>query len=259
MKYITQFLFTALLAAGMVIGGLAQKTETKNDSSENASDEVKRINTAAKVLDEIMNVPDKGIPEGLLASARCVAVVPSLIKGGFIVGGRYGKGVATCRTKSGWSGPAPFVIEGGSWGLQFGGESVDLVMLVTNDKGMRDFLTTKFKLGAGAAITAGPVGRDTAVATDPKAQSEIVSYSRSRGVFAGIDLNGAVIKQDADATRDLYGRVVPLKAVLLGKVPPPDGSRHFLSVVRKWTTGTTQASEANLQGAPNSASSSGTP
>jgi lipid-binding SYLF domain-containing protein len=128
--------------------------------------------------------------------------------------------------------------------LQFGGESVDLVMLVTNDKGMRDFLTTKFKLGAGASITAGPVGRDSTVSSDTKAQSEILSYSRSRGIFAGIDLNGAVIKQDADATRDLYGRVVPLKAVLLGKVPPPDSCRRFLTVVRKWANPTVQASQA---------------
>jgi SH3 domain-containing YSC84-like protein 1 len=223
---------------------LAQKSDTKDDSRPADSDQVKHVNAAATVLDEIMNVPDKGIPEGLLASAKCIAVVPSLIKGGLIVGGHYGKGVATCRTRSSWSAPAPFIIEGGSWGLQFGGESVDLVMLVTNDKGMRDFLTTKFKLGAGASITAGPVGRDSSIGTDSHVQSEILSYSRSRGIFAGIDLNGAVIKQDADATRDLYGRVVPLKAVLLGKVPPPVGCRRFLTVVRKWANPSTEASQA---------------
>jgi lipid-binding SYLF domain-containing protein len=244
MKRTTRWVLTGLLLVCVAASVLAQKHGTNDDSREAESDQVKRINAAAKVLDEIMNVPDKGIPEGLLASSKCIAVVPSLIKGGFIVGGHYGKGVATCRTSSGWSAPAPFLIEGGSWGLQFGGETVDLVMLVTNDKGMRDFLTTKFKLGAGASITAGPVGRDTAVGANPGVQSEIISYSRSRGVFAGIDLNGAVIKQDADATRDLYGRVVPLKAVLLGKVSPPEGCRHFLTVVRKWATPNVQASQA---------------
>jgi lipid-binding SYLF domain-containing protein len=245
MNSILRLIYLAVLVTALAAPGFARKDSHADDqntaTSAAESDTIKRLNQAAKVLDEIMTVPDKGIPEGILASAKCVAVVPSLIKGGFIVGGRYGKGVATCRNKSGWSGPAPFTLTGGSWGLQFGGEEVDLIMVVTNEKGVHDFLSTKFKLGTGASIAAGPVGRTTEASTDPKLQSEILSYSRSRGMFAGIDLNGAVIKQDSDGMRDLYGRVVPFKAVLLGKVPPPETTRHFLAVVQKWATPSVQA------------------
>ncbi len=245
MRSISHSLLSSLLILAMTVPLFARRSSHADDqnaaTSSSDSDGVKRLDEAAKVLDEIMAVPDKGIPEGIMASAKCVAVVPSLIKGGFIVGGRYGKGVATCRNKSGWSGPAPFTITGGSWGLQFGGEEVDLVMIVTNEKGLHDFLTDKFKLGTGASIAAGPVGRSTEASTDPKLQSEILSYSRSRGMFAGIDLNGAVIKQDSDGMKDLYGRVVPFKAVLLGKVPAPQTTRRFLAVVQKWATPTAQA------------------
>ncbi|HVO64134.1 MAG TPA: lipid-binding SYLF domain-containing protein [Terriglobales bacterium] len=245
MKSIPHLLLSTLLLVAMPMALFARKSPHSDDqnttTASSESDTAKRLDEAAKVLDEIMTVPDKGIPEGIMASAKCVAVVPSLIKGGFIVGGRYGKGVATCRNKSGWSGPAPFTITGGSWGLQFGGEEVDLIMIVTNGKGLHDFLTEKFKLGAGASIAAGPVGRTMEESTDPKLQSEILSYSRSRGMFAGIDLNGAVIKQDSDAMKDLYGRVVPFRAVLLGKVPPPQTTHHFLAVVQKWATPTAQA------------------
>jgi lipid-binding SYLF domain-containing protein len=238
-------LFSTLVILALTVPVLAHKSSHADDqntaASANQSDTVKRLDAAAKVLDEIMTVPDKGIPEGIMASAKCVAVVPSLIKGGFIVGGRYGKGVATCRNKSGWSGPAPFTVTGGSWGLQFGGEEVDLIMIVTNEKGLHEFLTNKFKLGTGASVAAGPVGRNTEASTDPKLQSEILSYSRSRGMFAGIDLNGAVIKQDSDGMKDLYGRVVPFKAVLLGNVSAPQMTRHFLAVVEKWATPTAQA------------------
>ena len=240
MKSVLHFSVLPLLLVAMTMPLMAHKSSHSDDqntaTSANQSDTVKRLDEAAKVLDEIMTVPDKGIPEGIMASSKCVAVVPSLIKGGFIVGGRYGKGVASCRNKSGWSGPAPFTITGGSWGLQFGGEEVDLIMIVTNDKGLHDFLTNKFKLGAGASIAAGPVGRNTEASTDPKLQSEILSYSRSRGIFAGIDLNGAIIKQDSDGMKDLYGRVIPFKAVLLGKVPAPQTTNHFLAVIKKWAT-----------------------
>ena len=245
MKSIPRFLLATLLVVATIMPVFARKNFHADDqntaSSSSDSDTAKRLDQAAKVLDDIMTVPDKGIPEGVMASAKCVAVVPSLIKGGFIVGGRYGKGVATCRNGSRWSGPAPFTITGGSWGLQFGGEEVDLIMIVTNEKGLHDFLSERFKLGTGASVAAGPVGRSTEASTDPKLQSEILSYSRSRGMFAGIDLNGAVIKQDSGAMKDLYGRVVPLKAVLLGKVPAPQNTRHFLAVVQKWATPTAQA------------------
>lgn len=243
MQVTAQFLIAGVVAMAVASSSFVEGRQSKQDQNRTASsDTEKRLNEAAKVLDDIMNVPDKGIPEGILASAKCIALVPSLIKGGFIVGGRYGRGVATCRNKSGWSGPAPFTIIGGSWGLQFGGEEVDLVFIVMSDKGMHDFLATRFKLGAGASVAAGPVGRITKASMDRKSESGILSYARSRGVFAGLDLNGAVIKQDSDAMRDLYGTVVPFKAVLLGKVPAPEKTRHFLATVEKWATPSTEAS-----------------
>jgi SH3 domain-containing YSC84-like protein 1 len=204
------------------------------DSSNSPSDEVKRVQAAAKVLNEIMATPDKGIPQDVFASAKCVAVVPSMIKGGFIVGGRYGRGVATCRTAKGWSGPAPFTIAGGSWGLQFGGEAVDLVMLVMNQQGMENLLSSKFKLGAEGSVAAGPIGRQAEGSTDWKMKSQVLTYSRARGVFAGLELNGAAIKQDNDETRVLYGKLVPFAAILAGKVPAPSGTEAFLAAVRKY-------------------------
>lgn len=247
MKLVSQFLIAGVVALAIASSSFGEGRQSKEDQNRTASsDTEKRVNEAAKVLDDIMNVPDKGIPEGILASARCIALVPSLIKGGFIVGGRYGRGVVTCRNKSGWSGPAPFTITGGSWGLQFGGEEVDLVFIVMSDKGMHDFLDTRFKLGVGASVAAGPVGRITKAPTEGKPESGILSYARSRGAFAGLDLNGAVIKQDSDAMRDLYGAVVPFKAVLLGKVPAPEKTRHFLATVEKWATPSAQASIPQL-------------
>lgn len=248
MKLMFQFSIAGVLVLAIASSSFVEGRESKEDQNRTASsDTEKRLNEAAKVLDDIMNVPDKGIPEGILASAKCVALVPSLIKAGFIVGGRYGRGVATCRNKSGWSGPAPFTITGGSWGLQFGGEEVDLVLVVMSDKGMHDFLATRFKLGAGASVAAGPVGRVTETSMEGKPKSGILSYARSRGVFAGLDLNGAVIKQDSGGMRDLYGAVVPFKAVLLGKVPAPEKTRHFLATVEKWATPGAQASTAQRE------------
>jgi lipid-binding SYLF domain-containing protein len=210
------------------------------DHDDKKSDPLKRIDSAANVLDEIMGAPDNGIPKEVMESAKCVAVVPSMIKGGFIVGARYGKGVATCRTPQGWSAPAPITIAGGSWGLQFGGEAVDLVMLIMNDRGMEHLLSSKFKLGAEGSVAAGPVGRQAEATTDWKMKSEVLSYSRSRGIFAGLELNGAVIKQDDDDTRTLYGKDVSFKSILTGEVPPPEGSQHFLATVRKYSAETRQ-------------------
>ena len=243
MKLKSQLLIAGVLVIGIASSSFAQGQEDKGDRNRKAaSGTVQRLDEAANVLNDIMNVPDKGIPEGILASAKCVAVVPSLIKGGFIVGGHYGRGVATCRNKSAWSGPAPFTITGGSWGLQFGGEEVDLLLIVMNDRGMNDFLATKCQLGTASSVAAGPVGRIREASPERKAESEVLSYVRARGVFAGLDLNGAVIEPDADALRDLYGRVVPSRTVLLGKVPPPKPTRHFLAVVDKWATPTPPAS-----------------
>jgi lipid-binding SYLF domain-containing protein len=195
---------------------------------------VSRLQSAGTVLDEIMAAPDKGLPEEILGSAECVAVVPSLLKGGFIVGGAYGRGVATCRTSTGWSAPAFFRIEGGSFGLQIGGQAVDLIMVVMNEKGMNRLLTSKFKLGADASVAAGPVGRHAEGMTDWKMRAEVLTYSRARGIFAGISLNGAAIHQDAGSTRDFYGRMLPFKSVLSGETPSPTEAWPFVGTVTKY-------------------------
>jgi lipid-binding SYLF domain-containing protein len=192
-----------------------------------------RVESAATVLNEIMATPDKGIPTEILGSAKCVAVVPSLLKGGFVVGGMHGRGVTTCRTASGWSAPAPLTTTGGSIGLQIGGQAVDLVMVIMNDRGMSALLSSKFKLGADASVAAGPVGRHVEGSTDWKLRAEVLTYSRARGLFAGITFNGAVIKQDEDATRELYGRMVDFKSILTGSVPTPQAAESFVAAVRK--------------------------
>jgi len=159
-----------------------------------------------------------------------------MIKIAIGIGGNHGKGVATCRTPNGWSAPAPITITGGSWGLQLGGQAVDLVMVVTNDQGMQHLLSSKFKLGADASAAAGPVGRDATAGTDVKMRAEVLTYSRTRGLFAGIDLSGAVINQDKDSTRLLFGKMVPFETILNGKVSPPSGSDSFLAAVKKYSS-----------------------
>src|SRR5579863_1157754 len=193
-----------------------------------------RVEAAAEVLNEIQGAPDKGIPEEVLGSAECVAVVPSMLKGGFIVGARYGRGLASCRTPKGWSAPAFFSVAGGSFGLQIGGQAVDLVMLVMNDDGMHKLLHSKFKLGADASVAAGPVGRHAGADTDWKMRAQILSYSRARGVFAGLELNGAVIRQDKDSTLEFYSHMVTPKASLQGEVEPPADAYPFLQTLAKW-------------------------
>jgi lipid-binding SYLF domain-containing protein len=203
-------------------------------AAEEPSEQVKRMDAAAAVLDAIMGTPDKGIPEELLDSAKCVAVIPSMVKIGFIFGGRHGRGIATCRTNSGWSAPVPFSVTGGSWGLQIGGEAVDVVMLVMNDRGMEKMLSSKFKIGADASAAAGPVGRHVQGETDWKMRAEVLTYSRARGAFAGVTVNGASITQDKDGTRILYGRMIPSAQILKGHVKAPQGSHKFLAAVRKY-------------------------
>lgn len=216
--------------------------------SQDRKDELERVEEAGTVLKEIMSAPDNGIPGEILEHAKCVAVVPSLLKGGFVVGGAYGKGVATCRNDQGqtrgeWSAPAFFRIEGGSFGLQAGGQAVDLVMVIMNERGMRALLQSKFKLGADASVAAGPVGRHVEGMTDWKLRAQVLTYSRARGLFAGISLNGAVIRQDAGDTRNFYGHMVRFKTILSGVVPPPEGSEPFLSAVRHYSTPTTTTAE----------------
>jgi lipid-binding SYLF domain-containing protein len=159
-----------------------------------------RVQAAADVLDDIQGAPDKGIPQEVLGSAECVAVVPSMLKGGFIIGGKYGRGLASCRTPKGWSAPAFFVVSGGSVGFQIGGQAVDLVMLIMNKDGMKHLLSSEFALGADASVAAGPVGRHAEGNTDWKMRAEVLTYSRARGLFAGVSLNGAVVKQDKDSS-----------------------------------------------------------
>src|ERR1035441_9122425 len=192
-----------------------------------------RVEAAGTVLDEIQAAPDQRIPEEILGSAECVAVVPSLLNGGFVIGGRYGKGVASCRTEKGWSAPAFFTIGGGSFGLQIGGQASDVVMLIMNKGGMDNLLSSKFKLGGDASAAAGPVGRPAAD-TDWKMRAQVLTYSRSRGLFAGLELSGAVIKQDKDSTREFYGRMVPFKTSLKGDIEAPKAAYPFLSTLAKW-------------------------
>ena len=197
---------------------------------------VDRVKQAGTILDEIMAAPDQGIPSEILGSAECVAIVPSMLKGAFGIGGQYGRGVVSCKTKAGWSAPAFFSLKGGSFGLQIGGQAVDLIMVVTNPQGMQALLNTTVKLGVDVSAAAGPVGRQAAGDTDWKMKSEILSYSRARGVFAGVDLNGASVKQGNDETALLYGKVTPVNAILAGKVTPPAASKNFLATVRKYAS-----------------------
>ncbi|HTZ94903.1 MAG TPA: lipid-binding SYLF domain-containing protein [Terriglobales bacterium] len=205
-------------------------------ADEDQTKAVDRVQAAADVLNEIQSAPDQGMPRDVLASAECVAVVPTMLNGGFIVAARYGRGVSSCRTPKGWSAPAFFRVEGGSFGFQIGGQAVDLVMLVMNDDGMRKLLSSQFKLGADASVAAGPVGRQAEAGTDWTMRAQVLSYSRARGIFAGVALNGAVVRQDKDATREFYGHMVTSKAALSGAITPPATAYPFLSTLAKWAT-----------------------
>lgn len=216
-----------LLALIITLGSLSFAADEETKASE-------RMQAAAEVLTDIQGAPDKGIPQEVLGSAECVAVVPSMLKGGFIVGAKYGRGLASCRTEKGWSAPAFFVVTGGSFGFQIGGQAVDLVMLIMNKDGMRHLLTSEFALGADASVAAGPVGRHAEGNTDWKMRAEVLTYSRARGLFAGVSLNGAAIKQDKDSTREFYGRMVPFKTALTGEIDPPAGSNAFLTALAQW-------------------------
>jgi len=206
-------------------------------------DSIERLSLASDTLTAMINTPDKGIPEEVLSNAKCIVVIPHLVKGGFVVGGEHGRGVATCRTAEGWSAPAFVSLGGGSWGLQIGMEGVDLVMLVMNDNGLQHLLSSKFKIGADASASAGPVGRHASAGTDWKMDSEILTYSRSKGVFAGISLDGAVVEQDVDSTRAIYGHNTSLRSTLNGKVEAPQSTREFLRVVKQ-TAHTSAVAEA---------------
>jgi lipid-binding SYLF domain-containing protein len=212
----------------IAMAGLA--TMSWADQSRDTVDD--RLTQAGEVLRQVMATPDKGIPQEVLDHAKCIAVVPHLVKGGFVFGAEGGRGVATCRTAAGWSAPAFFDVEGGSWGLQIGVEGIDLVMVIQNDKGMQDLLQSKFQIGGDASAAAGPVGRHASADTDWKMNAEILTYSRAKGIFAGLTLNGAAVHRDDDAMKLIYGPDVSVHAVLNGEVPPTPAAEAFLSAVR---------------------------
>ncbi len=196
-------------------------------------DVANRLQEAGQVLNEIMAAPDKGIPNEVMESAKCIAVVPTLLKGGFIFGGEGGVGVASCKTGHGWSAPAFFNIGGGSWGLQIGGEDVNLVMVILNDKGMQELMASKVQLGAGAGVAAGPVGRQASANTSWKMNTAILTYSRAKGVFGGLTLHGAVITRNNNDMKAVYGPDTTTRAVLDGQVKTPAMADPFITAIHQ--------------------------
>jgi len=196
-----------------------------------------RLDEAVTVISEIMDTPDKGFPQALLDRAQCIVIVPGLKKGAFIVGGKYGKGFVSCRKPGGqgWTGPGAVRIEGGSVGLQIGGSETDVVMLIMNERGMQKLMTSKFTLGGEGEVAAGPVGRNASLQTDALMRAEILSYSRSRGVFAGISLTGATLREDTEDNQELYGKPYENKQILSGAVPPSPAAHKLVSLLNKYS------------------------
>lgn len=193
-----------------------------------------RLTDSQNIINEIMATPDKSIPSSILGGASCVVVIPAYKKGAFIVGAQYGQGVATCRTGHGWSAPVFVQLTGGSVGFQIGGQSTDLVLIAMNQNGLQEMLKNKFKIGADAAASAGPVGRNAQAGTDWKLNAEFLTYSRSKGLFAGINLDGTVLSQNVDDTREYYGTATPFKTILNGNIPTPPDARPFVGTVAKY-------------------------
>jgi SH3 domain-containing YSC84-like protein 1 len=217
-----------LCAAGMMLSALS--VFAADDRSTIAN----RIEAARQVLIQIEATPDSAIPDRLMQSATCVGVFPSVKKAAFVLGGEYGQGVVSCRTPNGWSAPAFIRIAGGSFGFQIGAQATDLVLIAVNDRGFQDLLKNKFKIGGDASAAAGPVGRNAAASTDWKLGAELLTYSRAKGLFAGIDLNGAVVDQNVDATRTFYGTAYPFEQLLKGQVATPPDARPFVRTVAKY-------------------------
>lgn len=218
-------IFAAACMIGMTIPALADSDKATLD---------KRLDAATTTLNEIMATPDKAIPTQILEGATCVGVVPGLLKGAFIFGAEYGQGVVTCRTGHGWSAPAFIRMAGGSFGFQIGGQGTDLVLVAVNQKGFQDLLKSKFKIGGDVSAAAGPVGRDTQAATNWKLQSELLTWSRSKGLFAGIDLNGVAVTENTDDTTAFYGQPHSFEQILKGNVLPPAAAKQFVSTVAKY-------------------------
>jgi SH3 domain-containing YSC84-like protein 1 len=220
--------FAVLSLAGMLLTVLSARAADDKTALSN------RIEDARTVLTQIMATPDQAIPNFIMQNAKCVGVVPSVKKGAFVVGGEYGQGVVTCRTDHGWSAPAFVRIAGGSFGFQVGGQAIDLVLVAVNDRGFQDLLKSKFKIGGDASAAAGPVGRDAQAGTDWKLTAELLTYSRAKGLFAGIDLNGAIVDQNIDATRAYYGAAYPFEELLKGQVAVPPDAQPFERTVAKY-------------------------
>jgi SH3 domain-containing YSC84-like protein 1 len=244
-KFTYYFMMVSSLMLAIVLGtqtGMAQAEKPDKDkteaeaSKEPTKDQASQSEKAAKVFSEIMNTPEKGIPEVILEKAECVAVFPNVIKAGFIVGARGGRGVASCRTGKGWSAPAYFNLGGGSFGAQIGAQSTDFVMLFMNKDGLNSLLTSKFTLGGDASVAAGPVGREAGASTDVKFNAQILSYSRSKGLFAGLELKGVAITLDKDDMRDAYGENITAKEVLQeNKVNAPETMQAFPSMLARYS------------------------
>jgi SH3 domain-containing YSC84-like protein 1 len=235
MKKLSRLIAFAAITAAAIPAIAAPGDDTQKIDS--------RLDAAKDVITQIMAVPDKAVPTNIASKAECVGVVPGMKKGAFIVGGDYGQGVVTCRTAKGWSAPVFIRMAGGSWGLQIGGQSTDLVLVAMNDKGFQDLLHSKFKIGADASAAAGPVGRDAQASTDLTLHAELLTWSRSRGAFAGIDLNGTSVSQNKDDTDALYGGASrSFEDILHGAVPPPAASQGFLDAVAQYFGGAAQAS-----------------
>jgi lipid-binding SYLF domain-containing protein len=198
----------------------------------------KRLQVAATTMKEVMGIPDKAIPEDLLNKAYCIVIVPDLKKGAFIVGAKYGKGFVSCRKKDnvGWTAPGAIRIEGGSFGLQIGGTEMDVFMLIMNQRGMDRLLSSKFTLGGDAVVAAGPVGRSTQAETDAAMTAEILTWSRARGVFAGISLNGSTLREDEDGNVELYGKKMKNREILGGGVAPPAGAEALLGELNRYSS-----------------------
>ena len=221
MKKITSLLLMSLIGLG---GTLAWAGSDRENT-------VERMQKSVDVLQSIMATPDKGIPEEVLSGAKCIVIVPNLVKAGFIIGGKHGRGVASCRTPEGWSAPAFVSVGGGSWGLQIGVEGVDLVLLVMNDRGLQHLLSSKFELTGEGSVAAGPVGRHASAGTDWTLNTEVLTYSRAKGAFAGLTLEGAVVEQDNDSTRAIYGKHMMFRSILSGRVATPRSADAFVAAV----------------------------
>src|ERR1700676_4994165 len=225
MKKIVSLVISLLMMSLIgLVGTLAWAGSAQEDT-------VDRMQKSVDVLHSVMSTPDKGIPEEVLTGAKCMLIVPNLIKGGFIFGGKHGRGVASCRTSSGWSAPAFVSVGGGSWGLQIGVEGVDLVMLVMNDRGLQHLLSSKFELTGEGSVAAGPVGRHASAGTDWKMNTEMLTYSRSKGAFAGLTLEGAVVQEDNDSTHAIYGKDKPFRSILDGTTATPKSAEAFIHAV----------------------------